>query len=165
MSTSFSRALRHLVATDFGLHRAFDRETLAAIEATIRATERTHGGEIRFAIEGNLGAPDLWRGVTPRERALHVFSILNVWDTEANNGVLVYILWADHDVEIVADRGFNGRVTAQEWMEICQRMKALFAEHQPKEASLEGIRAVGALIGRHFPSVDRNEQPDRPVIL
>jgi hypothetical protein len=165
MAGKFSRALRHLASTNLGLRRAFDAETLSAIEAAIRDTERTHGGEIRFAIEGNLNAPDLWRGVTPRERALQMFSILNVWDTDANNGVLIYILWADRDVEIVADRGFNGRVSDQEWAQVCQRMESLFGQQCPRDASLEGIRAVGALIARHFPTVDRNEQSDRPVIL
>ncbi|WP_348240009.1 TPM domain-containing protein, partial [Salmonella enterica] len=74
---------------------------LANIERAIAENERTHGGEIRIAVEGNLGAFELWRGVTARDRALEVFAQLGVWDTEANNGVLIYVLWADHDVEIV----------------------------------------------------------------
>jgi uncharacterized membrane protein len=165
MAGKLSRALKHLAAADVGLRRVFDAETLHAIETAIAATERTHGGEIRFAIEGHLGPSDLWQGLTPRDRAIEVFSALGVWDTEANNGVLIYILWADRDVEIVADRGLNGRVTAEEWQVVCHRMEALFGQQQAREASLEGIRAVGALIARHFPAVDRNEQPDRPVML
>jgi uncharacterized membrane protein len=157
--------MRHLGASGLGLRRAFDTQTLGEIESAIAATERAHGGEIRFALERTLSTADLWRGLAPRERALQVFSLLNVWDTEANNGVLIYVLWADHDVEIVADRGFNGRVTTQEWSDICHEMEALFAQGQPREAVLKGIQAVGALIARHFPAVDRNEQPDRPVIL
>ena len=94
-----------------------------------------------------------------------VFANLNVWDTEANNGVLIYVLWSDRDVEIVGDRGYNGRVTPEEWAEVCHRMEALFKQQRPHDAALEGIRAVGALIARHYPAVDRNEQPDRPVIL
>jgi uncharacterized membrane protein len=159
------RTLKHLIASGTGLRRAFDRQALESIEQTIAASETKHGGEIRFALENNLAFADLWRGMTPRERALQVFSQLGVWDTEANNGVLIYVLWCDHDVEIVADRGFNGRVTAEQWTEVCHRMEQLFANGDAGAACVEGIRGVGELIARHFPAVDRNEQPNRPVLL
>lgn len=153
------------MATRWALKRAFDAQALTAIEAAIRETESTHGGEIRFAIENELDFAALWRGVTPRERAIEAFAHLGVWDTELNNGVLIYVLWAEHDVEIVADRAFRTLVTEQQWRDICQRMEHLFANEQPQAAVIEGIRAVGELIARNFPAVDRNELPDRPVVL
>lgn len=159
------RTLRHLASTGWGLRQAFDSQVLAAIEQAITATESTHGGEIRFAVEDNLNATELWSGTTPRERAIEVFARLGVWDTQLNNGVLIYVLWADHDVEVVADRAFTERVSDQEWREVCQRMEQLFAQHQVQQAAVEGIRAVGSLIARHFPAVDRNELPNRPVLL
>lgn len=155
--------MRHLATG--GVRRAFDAATLDAIEKAIGEVERSHGGEIRFAVEASLAALDVMREVSPRERALHVFSHLRVWDTEANNGVLIYVLWADHDVEIVADRGYNGRVTAREWSEVCHRMEQLFGNGDTREAAIEGVRAVGALIARHFPAVSRGELPNRPVVL
>ena len=96
---------------------------------------------------------------------MQVFVHLHVRDTEANNGVLVHVLWADHDVEIVADRGYNGRVSAREWSEVCHRMERLFGNGDTREAAMEGVRAIGALIAQHFPSVDRDELPNRPVVL
>jgi uncharacterized membrane protein len=105
------------------------------------------------------------RGVPPRQQAVETFARLGVWDTEANNGVLIYVSWADHDVEIVADRGFNGRVTEQEWAAVCRRMEQSFARGSAREAIIEGIQAVGALIARHFPTTDRDELPNRPVML
>ena len=95
--------------------RAFPQTTLDAIEAAIRASETTHSGEIRFAIENSLAGSWVWRGKTGRERAIEVFSNLRVWDTEHNSGVLVYLLLADHDIEIVADRGIAARVDASDW--------------------------------------------------
>ena len=160
---STKRVLRHLASGS--VRRAFDAATLDAIEQTITEMERSHGGEIRFAIEASLPALEVMRKVTPRERALHVFSHLGVWDTEANNGVLIYVLWADRDVEIVADRGYNGRVSAREWSDVCHRMEQLFGNGDTRQASTEGVRAVGALIARHFPAVDRDELPNRPVVL
>lgn len=159
------RALRHLAATPFAVRRAFTPEVLEQIESEVAASEAKHGGEIRFAIEGNLSGPELLRGVTPRMRAVQVFSRLGVWDTEQNNGVLIYVLWADRDVEIVADRGFNERVSPEQWTAVCKSMEQHFAKGDVAKAVVAGIREVGALIARHFPATDRNEQPDRPVIL
>lgn len=159
------RVLRHLLATGWALRRVFDDETLRAIEAAVAESERTHGGEIRFAVEANLSPAELLRGLTPRERALQAFAQLNVWDTEANNGILIYVLWADHDVEIVADRGFNARVSAEQWAEVCGLMETRFRRGQVREAVVEGVRAAGALIARHFPAVDRNELTNQPVLL
>jgi hypothetical protein len=159
------RVLRHLFATGWGLRRVFDDATLKAIEEAIAAGELTHGGEIRFAIEANLSAAELLRGLTPRERAMQAFAQLSVWDTEANNGVLIYVLWADHDVEIVADRGFNGRISDEQWAEVCRRMESLFRQGDARQAAVEGIRSASALLAEHYPFVDRDELPDRPAIL
>ena len=159
------RASRHLLAPAWLVDRVFDAEQLNAIEQVIRETELLQGGEIRVAVEGNLSPAELWRGVTPRDRAVQVFAQLGVWDTDANNGVLIYLSWADRDVEIVADRGFNNLVSPDEWSAVCANMERLFAQRQPREAMIQGVRAVGKLIARHFPAVDRNELPDRPVML
>lgn len=163
--TGHWRLARHLFTTGWSLGRAFDAATLQAIEQAITDTERGHGGEIRFAVEANLGAIELMRGITPRQQATHAFARLGVWDTDANNGVLIYVSWADRDVEIVADRGFNGRVSEQEWAEVCRRMEQAFARGAARQAVIEGIQAVGALIARHFPTGDRDELPNRPVLL
>ena len=142
------------------------RATLQAIEQAITDTERAHGGEIRFAVEASREPARLdARRHSAATAQWQAFAQLGVWDTEANNGVLIYVSWADRDVEIVADRGFNGRVTDQEWAEVCRRMEQSFARGAPRQAVVEGIQAVGALIARHFPTADRDELPNRPVML
>jgi uncharacterized membrane protein len=151
------------------LRRAFDAAALSAIEQAIADTEKTHSGEVRIALEASLDPSELFSDLTPRQRALQAFAQLGVWDTELNNGVLIYVLWADHDVEIVADRGYNGRVTAQEWSDVCHRMEQLFSQGEAARAAVTGIQAAGVLIARHFPvssvTADRNELPDRPAML
>lgn len=147
------------------LRRAFDDAALKAIEQAITDTEKTHGGEIRVALEASLETGELFSDLTPRQRAMQAFAQLGVWDTELNNGVLIYVLWADRDVEIVADRGFTARVTAQEWSDVCHRMEQLFSQGASAQAVVAGVQAAGALISRHFPTADRNELPDRPVVL
>ena len=162
---SLQRIFRHLVLPAWSVRRAFDAATLQAIEQAISDTERSHGGELRVAVEASASPLDLMRGITPRHQAMHAFARLGVWDTAANNGVLIYVAWADRDVEIVADRGFNGLVSVQEWAEVCRRMEQSFARGSPRQAMVDGIRAAGVLIARHFPTTDRDELPNRPVLL
>lgn len=162
---NLTRLTRHLCMPRRSLRRAFDDAALSAIEQAITGTERTHGGEIRVALEASLDPGELFSDLSPRQRALQAFTQLGVWDTELNNGLLIYVLWADRDVEIVADRGFNGRVSSQQWAEVCRRMEQLFSQGQAAPAVISGIQAAGALISQHFPAVDRNELPDRPVLL
>jgi uncharacterized membrane protein len=161
------RVARHLFAFPGSVARAFPAASLASIEKQIAESERLHGGEIRFAVEHALEPAALLRGQTARERALEVFSALRVWDTEQNNGVLLYLLLADRDVEIVADRGFNARVSAAEWERVCRAMEAALAAGRYEAAVAEGIRAIADLAARHFParSAERNELPDRPAVL
>jgi uncharacterized membrane protein len=165
----WGRWFRHLFSTRGDMLRAFPPSTIGAIETAITATERMHSGEVRFAIEASLEPHDIWRGLTPRQRALRVFAALGVWDTEANNGVLIYVLLADRDVEIVADRGFNGKVQPQEWSAICDAMDIRFRAGDFEGGAVECVRLVGEVVARHFPlaSGARNpdELPNRPTLL
>ncbi len=146
---------------------AFPARTLRAVETAIQVGEATHAGEIRFAVEGALHPLALLRGQSARDRAVEVFSQLRVWDTEHNNGVLIYLLLADHDVEIIADRGVHARVGGEGWEKICRQMEALFREGKFEEGVLNGIHEVGKHLARHYPSQGKgiNEQDNRPVVL
>ena len=151
------------------MRRAFPPEALARIEAAVDASEALHRGEIRVAIEGALDPGDVARGKSPRARALEVFAALGVWDTEANNGVLIYVLLADRDVEIVADRGFNDRVSAAQWAEVCEDMQREFRAGRYAEGVIAGIEDVGRIIGAYYPQRpgqrDEDELPNRPALL
>lgn len=161
------RIARHLLTTPGQVRLAFPRSALSAIEKAIKASENTHAGEIRFAVEGSLESAPLLRGQSARERAIEAFSQLRVWDTEDNNGVLIYLLLADRDVEIVADRGIHAKVGTREWEQICRRMEAAFRHEKYEEGVLEGIHAVTELLARHYPARTRaqNELPDKPILL
>lgn len=161
----FARIWRHLNVGARDVRRAFPRDALEAIAGATFAAEARRAGEIRFAIEHSLPFRRLWRGVTPRQRALEVFAQLGVWDTRDNNGVLVYVLLADRDVEIVADRGLSG-VPHAEWEHCCRVMEAHFGEGRYREGALAGIEAVAQVLARHPGGPDAgNELPDRPAVL
>jgi uncharacterized membrane protein len=165
---NLSRVLRHLATTPWQVRRAFDARALAAIQDAVRACEARHSGEIRFAVEGALPPEQLWRGISARDRAVEVFSQLRVWDTEHNNGVLIYVLFADRAVEIVADRGVgDARVPPVEWQRCCRLMEARFRNGHFVEGSIAGIEAVAEVLARYPPSRADvgNELPDAPVVL
>src|SRR5690349_16997496 len=116
----FARVLRHLFATHAGTRRHFADPVLQAIEKSISAAEARSSGEIRFVVETALELSEVWRGLTPRERAVQTFSDLHMWNTEGRNGVLIYVLAADRGVEIVADRGAAAAVDRADWEGVCR---------------------------------------------
>lgn len=164
---NIKRLLAHLFFLPGTYTRAFPAPALQAIEAEITASETLHNGELRFVIEITLPFGALWRGMSGRVRALEVFSLLRVWDTEANSGVLIYLLLADHDIEIIADRGIAARVDQREWDQIAQTMEQAFAAGRFEQGALAGIRAITHLLVRHFPPDDNNpnELSNQPVLL
>ncbi len=161
------RILRHLFMSRWHVNHAFPPNTLRAIEQSVRESHRAHIGQVRFAVEDALHIGALANGMSARERAINVFSELRVWDTEHNNGVLIYLLLADHDVEIVADRGVHAKVPAAEWETICRNMEADFRLGKYEAGVLRGIEQVSDLLKRHFPVEQdrRSELPSRPTVL
>jgi uncharacterized membrane protein len=167
VTVDLKRIARHLMMTHWEVKRAFPPDTLAAIGRAIKASETAHAGEIRFAVEGALDVVPLFRGQSARDRAIDVFSRLRIWDTEHNNGVLIYLLLADRDVEIVADRGIHSKVGTPEWEKICRTMENAFRQADFEGGVVNGIQAVTQHLIKHFPlgGDDRNELPDKPVVL
>jgi uncharacterized membrane protein len=164
---SLRRALKHLFTPGWVVRRAFGDAAFGRIEAAITASEKRHRGEIRFVVEGALDFMAVVRGLTPRERAVHVFSVLRVWDTEENTGVLLYLQLVDHDIEIVADRGIARLIEQSEWEAICRRMEDAFRAGHYEAGALAGISEVSDLLTRHFPAGagNVNELSDKPALL
>lgn len=164
---NLKRIMRHLLSSRTAMKRIFSSRALDAIERAIGETEVRHDGQIRFAVEAALNLSPLLADQTARERAIEIFSSLRVWDTEHNNGVLIYLLLADRDIEIVADRGIHAMLGQKTWEVICIEMEAAFRKGQFESGVLTGIFAVGEHLARHFParSNKSNEMPDNPVVL
>ena len=158
---------KHLIQHRWKARRLFPRGVLDAIEQAIKAGETTHAGQVRFAVEGALDGAPLFRDQPTRERALDVFGQLRIWDTAHNNGVLIYLLLADRQVEIVADRGISDRVGAAGWEAICVEMEADFTAGHFEQGAIKGIEAVSAQLAKYFPAqgAGPNELPDEPVVM
>ncbi len=162
------RLMTNLFGSWFALRQRFPAALLDEMTRAIAAGERRHRGEVCFAVEARLAPLAVLHGLDAPGRAHEVFAQLRVWDTEHNNGVLLYVLLAEHRIEIVADRGIAARVTASEWEAVCAQMRHAYARGQWQEGSLQGIGAVHDLLAAHFPSDGEprpDELPDRPVLL
>jgi uncharacterized membrane protein len=167
-TTSKPRRLgRHFFTDHLSAKRKFSVNALKRIEDAVAAGERMHEGQVRFVVEASLPLAQVFRGLEPRARALALFGQLGVWDTEHNNGVLVYVLLADRDVEIVADRGINRRVSQDAWDAICRAMEHAFTEGRFEDGAIDGVMAIGELLAAHFPRTTQgpNELPDTPIVL
>jgi uncharacterized membrane protein len=164
---SIKRIGRHLIEHRWRVRRDFPPRVLDAIEQAIRASETTHSGQIRFVVEGALDGAPLFRNQPARERAIDVFSHLRIWDTAHNNGVLIYLLLADHDFEIIADRGIDARVGHDGWERICQQMETDFRAGDFERGVVKGVEAVSRELAAHFPrrAGGPNELPDAPVVI
>lgn len=167
MAVELKRVARHLLSTPWTVKQAFPRRVLAEIEHSIELSEATHDGEIRFAVETALSGMPLFFGLTPRERAIDVFSHLRMWDTEHRNGILIYLLLADRSVEIIADRGVHAKADTAAWDKICRDMETAYRNQQFEQGTIMGIQAIGQLLHTHFPSASprKNELPNQVVLL
>jgi uncharacterized membrane protein len=160
------RLLRHLFAPS--AQAWLPADAMARITAAIDASELRHSGEICFAVEPALHWRHVLRGTDPRERAEQAFAKLRVWDTEGNTGVLLYVLLADHRLEIVADRGLRG-VDPAAWRAVCTTIEAGLRSDDPGSAIVRGIEAISGLLAEHAPRIagreDRDELPNKPRFL
>jgi uncharacterized membrane protein len=166
------RLLQHRWHDGATLRRALPAQALERITQRVRASEQRHSGEIRIYIEAGLPTSYLWRREPLRQiirqRALSVFGKLRVWDTEHNNGVLIYLLLAERAIEIVADRGLDRHLSREEWQAMVQRMGAAFRAGRFEDGLTQALEEVSALQVQHFAlaagQANPNELPDAPVI-
>ena len=170
-----TRLLRHRWRDERAAARAIPPEMVERLMRRVAASERRHTGQIRICVEAGLPTSYLWRGASPRERAVALFGKLRVWDTEHNNGVLIYLLLADQAIEIVADRALARRVDAMQWQQTLGRMQQAFAARRSEDGPTQALEEVSALLVAHFPATPLaggtgtaaapgGELPDRPVL-
>lgn len=167
MKKTLPRIGAHLLTTRFAGRRAFPAATLQAIQDTIASGETQHRAEIRVIIETALSTAAVLRGVPTRARARELFAHYQVWDTEENCGILLYVNLADHKVEIIADRTVARLLTAQEWQAVCATMTRGFAQGEFHDSAVAALRQLNMLLQERFPAhgTHSNQLPDRPLVL
>ena len=162
------RLLKHRWHDEADARRALGAGAAERLRKRVADSELGHSGEIRICVEVSLQLSYLWRGATARERALAMFGKLGVWDTEANNGVLIYLLIADRRIEIIADRGLNRHIGAAHWQAISAGMSEAFRAGRFEDGLNAAVDAVSQVLCEHFPLAagerNPNELPDALVI-
>ena len=163
----FARLVRHRWA-ELHLRKNLPASTLKELEQLIANSELGHTGQVRICVEAGLPWSYIWRDATPRQRAISLFGKLRVWDTEHNNGALIYLLLADHAIELVADRGIHAQVPAQHWQSVVARMADALRKDRYEDGLTQAIEEVSAVLVEHFPATgsteNPNELPDAPVL-
>jgi uncharacterized membrane protein len=162
------RMLSHLGTGSLHVRRRFNAKAMERIKNAIAEAERGHAGEIRFAVEAALPLRALFNGIDARSRALTLFSHLRLWDTEANTGVLLYLLWADKAIEIVADRGIAALLPDSAWEAHCAELRErLRRGENAGEAVCTCITAIGAMLRAVLPPAEStpDELPNKPLML
>jgi len=161
------RLFKHSFTTGLKSRIYFPRKTLERITQAVKESEKNHRGEIRVCIEAKLNPIQILRGISGRDRAVDMFSALRVWDTEENNGVLIYILVADHDIEILSDRGVNKSAPEGFWNDICSEIEKMFREKKFESGILHAVKKIGNFLENKYPREGRdvNELPDRPHLI
>ena len=164
-----TRLLKHRWLDETDAQRALGGGAVERIEARVKESERRHSGEIRVCVEAGLPLSYLWRDATARERAVTMFGKLRVWDTEHNNGVLIYLLLAERQIEIVADRGINAHVAPAQWATLLDGMRGAFKAGQFEAGLVAAVDAIDALLSANFAvtaqGANPNELSDRPLLL
>lgn len=162
---NLQRIFKHLLTPDWFAQRVFHSADLTAIAAAVTASEKKHRGELRFVFEGPLPLAALWRDMPVRHRATQLFAQLDVWDTDENSGILIYVQLIDHRVEILADRGIAQHVPQAQWDALCRGLEAAFRQKNYRGGALEAITKASELLVQHFPAgvKNPNELPDRPL--
>jgi uncharacterized membrane protein len=164
----WTRILKHRWLDETDSRRALNAAATERLRARVQASEAKHSGEIRICVEAGLPLSYLWRGLTARDRALAMFGKMRVWDTEHNNGVLIYLLLAEHAIEIVADRGLNSHIGAEHWHHIASGMREAFRAGRYEQGLNAAVDAVDELLRRYFAlksgAVNPNELPDKPYL-
>jgi uncharacterized membrane protein len=155
-----SRLLKHRLWDEADARRALPADALQHLQEKVAASEARHSGEIRICVEASLPLSYLWRGATARERALAMFGKLRVWDTEHNNGVLIYLLLAEHAIEIVADRGLHRRVSVEAWPQLVAELREALRAGRFEQGLLAAVDAIDALLRQHFPLAGDEPNPD-----
>ncbi len=172
MPSRFTRILRHLWFEESHARRAIPPAMAQRLGQRVAASEQRHNGQIRICVEASLPLHALWHSESTAHlahaRAVALFGELRVWDTEANNGVLIYLLLAERAVELVADRGLNRHVSAPQWQAMARRMAGAFRERRFEDGLTQALEEVSALLVQYFPlqpgQVHRNELPNAPLL-
>lgn len=135
----------------------FSAEENHAIVEAIRKAEQRTSGEVRVYVEGKC------KLVNPVHRAKEIFVKLKMDQTDARNGVLLYLAMEDRQLAVWGDDGIHQRVGDEFWNKEVAVMISEFHQKHFLEGIVHIIGDIGEALVTHFPydaTRDKNELPD-----
>jgi len=160
---------RHLWLDEHDARRWVGRDGLVRLAQQVRESEAHHLGEIRVCIEAALPLPRLLQGQSPRARALALFERLGIGRTRGRNGVLVYLLLADHAIEVVVDPALHTLAPPAHWQPVVDAVRAHAAPGHPLQGLQRALETIDRLLREHVPvgpgGANPNELPDEPLVI
>ena len=156
----WARILKHRWHDETDVGRALSRAALRRLETRVAASEQRHSGEIRVCVEAGLPLRALWQHHSARRRAVALFGELRVWDTEHNNGALIYLLLAERAIEIVVDRGLARHVPQSHWDAVVASLRAPLQAGQFEAGLMRAIEDVEQVLAREFGLAAGADNPD-----
>ncbi len=135
----------------------FSEEERKSILDAIRGAEQQTSGEIRVFVERRC------RFVDPLDRAVELFTQLQMTLTKDRNAVLIYVAMKDHQLAILGDEGINSKVGLEYWRAEVLKMIKDFNRENYAKGIREVIEDIGEALHKHFPydgKTDKNELPD-----
>jgi uncharacterized membrane protein len=164
------RLVRHLWLDTHSVRRMLPPATLARLTDQVWQSEARHRGELRICVEASLPPMAVWRNQSARQRAIELFGQLRVWDTEHNNGVLIYLLVADRRIEVLTDRGLKCLVPEATWLTLVEQLGTHLHARHFEQGLIHAVEQVGQVLQSHYPMPEGqarkpNELPDAVVVI
>jgi uncharacterized membrane protein len=126
------------------------------IVRAIKDAEAKTSGQIRVFLQRGRFEEDAL------ERAQKKFIQLGMHKTKERNAVLIFVAPRAQKFAVIGDEGVHQKCGERFWRELVEKMRGRFLREEFTEALVEGIEAVGKLLGRYFPKTggSTNELPD-----
>lgn len=117
---------------------------------------------IRFAI-----APPSVKRTRCHQKAVEQFLAQSLHTTRGRTGVLIYVSFAEHYAEVIADEGIYKKVKPDIWSDVIAELTSHLARGQRTKGFIKAIEMCGAILAEHFPPGrgDHNELPNHLIVL
>lgn len=162
------RFIKNIFFSPLVVYRYFPKSQKKVLKEAIELSESKHHAELRIVVEQRLSVLEVLRGVTSRQKAIDLFSLYRIWDTEKNNGVLIYLLLSENKIEIIADRGITKSLAKDYWSVILENVIiTYFKKKEYVKGLLESVEKITVDMENLYPQVyeDENELSDEVIFI
>lgn len=127
-----------------GSENLLTEEEIFQLEKAIAAAEKQTSGEIRVHIDKDTD-------LIIEDRAVEVFELLHMHQTQQRNGVLIYMSLRERQFMVLGDVGINEKVKPDFWDDVVENMAIYFKNNEFAKGLIEGVFSTGSKLKEYFP--------------